>query len=103
MNGSDACAQIQSNPIESFTGPFPSQIKSRVLEAARREPQTTRYVEQTNNDRYSYFYFYIVFFYIFSSNRNTIPNDFFLLLCFYQIMIYLLIVTAIPILSSSLA
>jgi hypothetical protein len=33
MNGSDECAQIQFNPIQSnsihsFTGPFPSQNKS---------------------------------------------------------------------------
>ena len=94
----------KSNPIESFSGPFP--IESNQIESVDGcKTRTTNNKMYWTKQRSVLIYIYIYeFFYIFSSNRNTIPNDFFFLLCFYQIMIYLLIVTAaIPILSPSLA
>ena len=73
---------IQFNPFVYWTVSKPKQIKSRVWMAARREQQTTRCIGQ-NNDRYLFIYIY-EFFYIFSSNRNTIPNDFFFFFVFIK-------------------
>jgi hypothetical protein len=94
----NTCIARAPNRIESFTRPFPSQIKSNQVECWRLQEETTHNkIIRTNNDRYSFLYIFI--FLHFFSNRNTIPNDFFFL-CFYQIMIYL-VVTAIPILFPS--
>jgi hypothetical protein len=100
MNRSDAATipvlhtrQIQSNPIQSFTGPFPSEVKCWRLQD---ETNTTRQFEQTTIGTYFYIY---LFFYIFLAIGIQF-QIIFSSSCFYQIMIYL-VVTAIPILFPS--